>query len=639
MEGLRLFKSYALLGALASLAMIGTAAYFDRDVTPAGDSLRRLGYDSTMNAGANLWQDQQASPNTMPQQNIRQAGHAPGYAGPDFATQMQQERAAAAASEKSAVDRGAVFNPDFGHDYGGMGSSSVTAPGASPYGPPAADGFTDEAYSGAKQKFLSGFRNPVRNFEGSGYNPDDHKAGDPFTIPRQEFHSSAFVHKRLWPLNTNDLLGLTLSVLGLMIAAGGGIGGGGILVPLYILCLRFSAKYAIPLSNITIFGGSISNMYLNIAKRHPLADRPLVDWDLILVMEPCTIAGALIGSFLNKMLPEWLLTVLLVIVLAATARRTLKKAFKAYAKESKMLAGASNKVADSQSVEMNTSYQSTPTEESKGEDEEDTAIGIETDDAEKANDGAVANTSEKSQAVLESIYAEEASAQIDKVGKLCVIFVGVLLLELAKGGGDFSPLGIKCGTFSFWFVSLATLPWVIGWTLEVRAKLVEKYYLKRAHNYKYVEGDIMWDEKNTIKFPLMCTMAGLFAGMFGIGGGIVKGPLMLEMGVHPLVSSATSACMIFFTASTATLAFFLFGLMQPDYAAFLFVVGVAATYVGQVIINALLKKYKRSSYIIFSVGAVVGLSAMFMGLQGFYTFIYSSHIKGDKIGNICAEGE
>jgi len=79
--------------------------------------------------------------------------------------------------------------------------------------------------------------------------------------------------------------------------------------------------------------------------------------------------------------------------------------------------------------------------------------------------------------------------------------------------------------------------------------------------------------------------------------------------------------------------------MQPDYAAFLFVVGVAATYVGQVIINALLKKYKRSSYIIFSVGAVVGLSAMFMGLQGFYTFIYSSHIKGDKIGNICAEGE
>lgn len=73
-----------------------------------------------------------------------------------------------------------------------------------------------------------------------------------------------------------------------MIAAAGGIGGGGILVPIYILVLRFSPKYAVPLSNITIFGGAITNTILNMKKRHPLADRPLVDWDLILVMEPLT---------------------------------------------------------------------------------------------------------------------------------------------------------------------------------------------------------------------------------------------------------------------------------------------------------------------------------------------------------------
>lgn len=68
--------------------------------------------------------------------------------------------------------------------------------------------------------------------------------------------------------------------------AGGGIGGGGILVPIYILVMEFSPKHAIPLSNITVFGGAIANTILNTSKRHPLADRPLVDWDLILVMEP-----------------------------------------------------------------------------------------------------------------------------------------------------------------------------------------------------------------------------------------------------------------------------------------------------------------------------------------------------------------
>lgn len=107
-------------------------------------------------------------------------------------------------------------------------------------------------------------------------------------------------HKALTPLVIEDWIGLALAILGLMIAAGGGIGGGGILVPLYILVMGFSPKHAIPLSNVTIFGGSIANTILNIRKRHPDADRPLVDWDLILIMEPLTMAGAIVGSYLNK---------------------------------------------------------------------------------------------------------------------------------------------------------------------------------------------------------------------------------------------------------------------------------------------------------------------------------------------------
>lgn len=107
-------------------------------------------------------------------------------------------------------------------------------------------------------------------------------------------------HKPLHPIDGWDIAGVALACIGLMIAAAGGIGGGGILVPLYILVLGFDPKHAIPLSNITIFGGAITNTLLNLSKRHPDADRPLVDWDLILVMEPLTIGGALVGSFINK---------------------------------------------------------------------------------------------------------------------------------------------------------------------------------------------------------------------------------------------------------------------------------------------------------------------------------------------------
>ena len=54
------------------------------------------------------------------------------------------------------------------------------------------------------------------------------------------------------------------------------------------------------LSNITIVGGAISNFLFNVGRRHEYFDKPLIDWELILVMEPTTILGALVGGYLNK---------------------------------------------------------------------------------------------------------------------------------------------------------------------------------------------------------------------------------------------------------------------------------------------------------------------------------------------------
>lgn len=40
-------------------------------------------------------------------------------------------------------------------------------------------------------------------------------------------------------------------------------------MPLLILVYGFRPKYAIPLSNFTILGSSITNMAMNLYKRHP----------------------------------------------------------------------------------------------------------------------------------------------------------------------------------------------------------------------------------------------------------------------------------------------------------------------------------------------------------------------------------
>jgi hypothetical protein len=129
----------------------------------------------------------------------------------------------------------------------------------------------------------------------------------------------------LLPLHADDYFGFLLAIVALLVAAGGGIGGGGLLVPIFLLIMDFPVKHAVSLSNVTVFGGAVANAVLNAPKTHPLAKRPLIDWNLLAVMEPLTMVGALIGADLNEILPDVVVVVLLVLLLGYTAVRTLEK--------------------------------------------------------------------------------------------------------------------------------------------------------------------------------------------------------------------------------------------------------------------------------------------------------------------------
>ena len=112
---------------------------------------------------------------------------------------------------------------------------------------------------------------------------------------------------------------------------------------------------------------------------------------------------------------------------------------------------------------------------------------------------------------------------------------------------------------------------------------------------------------------------------------------MLHLGVNPKVASATSATMIMFTSFTALTSFYVFGLLLEDYAAVGFVMGLGVTVLGQVGLNMLIKKLGRDSLIVFSVAAVVGVSAMLMGTHSLISV--SSKAVDLSIGQVCDAGE
>ncbi len=478
-------------------------------------------------------------------------------------------------------------------------------------------------------------------------------------------------HKSLVPLDASDFVGFSLAAIGLLVAAGGGIGGGGILVPIYTLVLHFKPKYAIPLANVSVFGGAVANVLLNLNKRHPDADRPLVDWDLILIMEPLTIAGAIVGGILNKVLPEWLITILLVIVLSLTADRALRKGKSLYKKENEQRA---QQQAENERMQGNFVPTEATTSSGDGNELEPTEIhpDLEMENAEglsapqtnmeKQNGNNSPSieeipvsknsmTQSMSQLLLgesvnnanairlKKILDEERRIPMLTVLAILVMFSVVVTINILKGGGSKpSPVGIVCGSVWFWVAQGTLMLWIFIVAFCARMYLMRRTKIKQEVGYPYIEGDIVWDGRSTIIYPVICALAGLCAGMFGIGGGIVKGPLMLAMGIHPLVAAATSATMILFTSATATSTFVVFGLLQFDYAAVLLPLGFVATLIGQTLMNVLIKKSGRNSYVIFVIGAVVALSALLMALQSFLTVKSAHEGHGTSNSGICGVG-
>lgn len=338
-------------------------------------------------------------------------------------------------------------------------------------------------------------------------------------------------HKRLFPIDRSDICGLLSASLAVMIAAGGGIGGGGMLVPIYILVMGFTAKYAIPLSNVTVFGGALGNTTINWKKRHPFADRPLIDWDLILMMEPLTIGGALVGSFLNKILPEDVIVIMLVVLLTFIAYTTLAKAFSMYKEESDYVRKSFQPIndikisnaehlsnGDQQPASMDSALSGSFQNSDISSDiceilDYDEKIS-ELSELMATNSGG----SNSSKAELLEILKDERKTPLKKVAFITGLFLLILLIDILKGGGS----NESGSTLVFWLANAFMLLCIIIFFFFSRAHLTREYLVKKKHRYKYVEGDIEWNERATIIYPFLCCFAGFFSGMFGIGGGIVK---------------------------------------------------------------------------------------------------------------------
>jgi hypothetical protein len=123
----------------------------------------------------------------------------------------------------------------------------------------------------------SSYKNGIleRFLSGSGFD-EEH---------RQHVHKPVYNedHPPLFPLSDSDKIGFILAILGLMVAAGGGVGGGGIIVPIYVLVSPIHptemhntlSHTKLKLASLLVFFCMIHSIYDYLTIR---------SWDLVLSM-------------------------------------------------------------------------------------------------------------------------------------------------------------------------------------------------------------------------------------------------------------------------------------------------------------------------------------------------------------------
>merc|ERR1712070_412298 len=208
---------------------------------------------------------------------------------------------------------------------------------------------------------------------------------------------------------------------------------------------------------------------------------------------------------------------------------------------------------------------------------------------------------------LNLLLSRERHTPWDKVCGLLSVFGILVLMTFLR-----VEAGVACMSFTYWLVLLLPIPFCLVVTIVTNIFLFKNQELKENLGYPFQEGDVMWTGGSAVLCPLVCLLAGLFAGMFGVGGGIVQGPVMLEMGVLPEVAAATTAFLILFTAGSAAFSYAMFKMILWDFAAVLIPIGLLATLGGQLAVNWMIKTFKRSSYIIFIIAGVLGVSTILM---------------------------
>uniref|UniRef100_A0A0E0JPN3 Sulfite exporter TauE/SafE family protein n=1 Tax=Oryza punctata TaxID=4537 RepID=A0A0E0JPN3_ORYPU len=374
--------------------------------------------------------------------------------------------------------------------------------------------------------------------------------------------------------NLGTVLACILSFLAAAFSSAGGVGGGSLYVPVLNIVAGHSLKTATAFSTFMVTGGTLSNVLytLIVLRGHEKGGhQPLIDYDIAVVSQPCLLLGRRrdLQRHVSRVAHHRALRVFLASATFKTYGTGMKRWRAETAAARRMLEGGSS-----------------------------------------LDDGA-------GEALLGQNEGDGHRRQCVELMVLFTIWLCFFVIHLfiggegAKGVFDIEPCGV-----TYWLINVAQIPIAVASTACIM------HQKRKSHAQKSQEFDQAVSVKSKLEslpvyvFPVAALLTGVMSGLFGIGGGLLLNPVLLQIGVPPKTASSTTMFMVLFCASMSMVQFIILGVDGIVTALVYAITCFVASIVGLVVIQGAIRKSGRVSLIVFMVAAILVLSVVVIACSG-----------------------
>jgi uncharacterized membrane protein YfcA len=370
-----------------------------------------------------------------------------------------------------------------------------------------------------------------------------------------------------------------------------GLGGGLLFIPVLLLIMNFYPHEAIPISKIVIFAGAITSFIQNTKVKRPGRNTKALNYNLVIVNAPNLLLGTILGVTLNKILPNSLILFLLCMLLFFYSFKTFKTFLKIYREEN-------SGELHSMSSQFNTISQRSVNNDINQQEERPVEF---------------------------EIYKDRFLLRWDKLKYIIIPFLIMAGLSILRE----SEIVSKCSAI-YWILMFSFLAIVLIYDYFIYNHIQTEYSYRKIIGFPYDDRDINWTNQTIIKLCFIGFLAGFIAGVIGIGGGVVLGPILLDLGVHPIVGTVTTNMLVLITSSSTTFQFILFKMLNIEYGIICIIFSALGSYCGTYLVNTYVKKTGKQSFIVLVLFCVVVTSAIVLPLSSLIN-ILEDYNKGHNI--------